>query len=191
MLINHYWGTDMKKKLFISESVGAAAIFSAATLLHFVYALSDGATLAIIFGAVNESVWEHVKIFTISYCGYAILQLLWIKPPFRRYIAAKCAGLYFLGGGMIGFFYLYTSITGRSVAAVDVISSAVLVIAAQMLSYSLTVGRFDIGELYHPALMLIMLYYLMFFSFTVFPPKTELFRDHLTGGYGIPESLYL
>jgi hypothetical protein len=33
--------------------------------------------------------------------------------------------------------------------------------------------------------MLLMLYYVMFFSFTVFPPRSWLFRDPLTGGFGV------
>ena len=37
--------------------------------------------------------------------------------------------------------------------------------------------------------MLLTLYYLMFFSFTIFPPKTELFRDPVGGGFGIVEKI--
>ena len=170
----------------LSEAAGALVIYAAASFLHFCYALSGGSALAALFGAVNESVWEHVKIFSAAYSGYAILQLLWVKVPFRRYVAAKCCGLYLLMGGMTGFFYLYTAVLGRNVLLIDLIYSAVLTALAQLTSYKLTTGRFDVGRLYHPALMLIMLYYLMLFSFTAFPPGLGMFRDPLTGGFGIP-----
>ena len=173
------------KRLAISEAAGTLAICAAATLLHFVYELSSGSTLAIIFGAVNESVWEHVKIFTESYCAWALLQLMWVRVPFRRYLAAKCCGLYLLMGGMIGFFYLYTGFTGRAVLWVDILSAVLLTALAQLTSYRLTTGSLRIQEFFVPALMLILLYYIMFFSFTVFPPRSELFRDPQSGTYGV------
>lgn len=173
------------RRYAISEAVGVVVIYSAAVLLHFIYPLSGGSTLAVIFGAVNESVWEHVKIFTAAYCGYALLQLLWVRVPFKRYIVGKCCGLYLLIGGIIGFFYLYTGITGEPILWVDVTSGAVITALAQLCSYLVTVKWKNAEEYFIPALLLIMLYYLMFFSFTVFPPRTGLFRDPVTGGYGI------
>lgn len=179
----------MKYKRFaISEAAGAAAIYCAAVLLHFVYPLSGGSTLAVIFGAVNESVWEHVKIFSVSYTGWAILQLLWLRVPFKRYLVAKCCGLYLLMGGMIGFYCLYTTFTGGPVIWLDVIYPLILTAAAQLCSYRLTVRAPRIGELFIPAALLIMLYYLMFLSFTVFPPHAGLFRDPITGAWGLAGS---
>jgi hypothetical protein len=177
---------DQEKRYAISEAVGCAAIYLIATGLHFAYTLSGGGTLAIIFGSVNESVWEHVKIFSAGYVGYAILELMWIRVPFRRYVVAKCAGLYLLMGGMIGFFYLYTAFTKEAVMWVDLVSSAVLVCGAQAVSYLLTTRIRVRDEFFYPALMLLMLYYLMFFSFTIFPPRCGLFRDPESGYYGIP-----
>lgn len=171
----------------ISEAAGVVVIYSTAVLLHFIHGLSGGGTLAVIFGAVNESVWEHVKIFSISYCGYAILQLLWLKVPFRRYVVGKCVGLYLLIGGMIGFFYLYTGIAGAPILWLDITSSAALTALAQQCSFLLTVKWKKGGEFFAPAVLMIMLYYLMFFCFTVFPPRIGLFLDPVTGGYGIPE----
>ena len=181
-----YRGLVMNKRAFaISEAVGCFVIYAAAVYLHFAYTLSGGSALGLLFGAVNESVWEHVKIFSAAYAGWAILQLCWIRVPFRKYAVAKCIGLYSLMIGITAFYYAYTAITGTNIPAVDIISSAVAVIAAQLISYLGTTGDNRLEELFHPALMMIMLYYLMFFSFTVFPPRAELFRDPVTGGYGI------
>ena len=176
----------MKNKRYaVSEAVGVPVIYGAAVLLHFIYPLTNGSTLAVIFGAVNESVWEHVKIFSAAYCGYALLQLLWIRVPFRRYLVGKCCGLYVLSAGIIGFYYLYTSFTGEPILWVDVTSAAVMVVLAQLCSWALTVSSRRTEDLFVPALLMLLLYYLMFFSFTVFPPRTGLFRDPVTGGYGL------
>ena len=178
-------GDAMKKRAAISEAAGCSVIYLTAVFLHFVYTLSGGAALGIVFGAVNESVWEHCKIFTAAYIFYSLLQLSWLRLPFRRYVVAKVAGLYLLMGIMIGFFYTYTYFTGRSIPAVDILSSAVTVVNAQLVTWLLETGRCRIEEFFVPALLLLFLYYLMFFSFTVFPPKTDLFRDPISGGYGI------
>ena len=174
------------RRYAISEAAGAAVIYAAAVLLHFVYPLSGGGTLAVIFGAVNESVWEHVKIFSAGFCGWALLQLLWLRVPFRRYLVGKCCGLYLLMGGLIGTHDLIKAIAGRPVLWADLLSSALLVCLAQLCSCLLTVRGRRTEEFFIPAVLLMLLYYLMFFSFTVFPPKTELFRDPIGGGYGIP-----
>nr|WP_316624348.1 DUF6512 family protein [uncultured Ruminococcus sp.] len=174
-----------KRTLAVSEAVGCVVIYAAAVFLHFFYRLSGGSPLSILYGAVNESVWEHTKIFSAGYLGYALLQLCWIKVPFKRYVVAKCAGLYFLMLAMIGFFYLYTAVTGRSIPIVDVTSSAVFAVLAQAISCRLITGDLKIEDYFAPALMLLLLYYLMFFSFTVFPPRLGLFRDPISSGYGL------
>ena len=174
----------MKRRAATSEAVGAVAIYSAAVFLHFVNAFGGGA-LGLVFGAVNESVWEHVKIFSFAYVGWAILQLCWLRVPFRQYAVAKCIGLYLLMGGMIGFYYAYTAFTGGNILAVDILSSLVLLLLVQGLSYALEVRDGHLRELFVPAMLLLLLYYLMFFSFTVFAPRLPLFRDPVTGGYGI------
>lgn len=178
----------MKNKCFaISEAVGCAVIYASAVFLHFVFSWFGPGALSILFGAVNESVWEHVKIFSAAYAGWALFQLLWVKVRFRQYVAAKCAGLYLLMGGVIVFHYGFVRLFGRSDMWADIIGSAVMVVLAQLLSYRMTVSLRDYGEYFAPSICLLTLYYLMFFSFTVYPPKTELFRDPRTGGFGYME----
>ncbi len=177
----------MKNKGYaISEAVGCIAICSAATALRFVYGRLGPGALTILFGAVNESVWEHVKIFSAAYAGYALLQLLWIRTPFRQYVVSKCAGLYILMGGIIALQYGAAALLGRRAASAEFLGASAVVILVQLLSYRLTVGDFSLREYFAPAVFLLTLYYLMFFSFTIYPPRAELFRDPLTGGYGCP-----
>ena len=178
-----------EKAIALSEAAGAAVIYCAAVFLHFVYPLSSGAALSLLFGAVNESVWEHTKIFSAAYIGWSVLQLCWLKVRFRPYVAAKCLGLYTLMGLIIGVYYTYTGFTGHSIVSVDILSSLLSVMLVQWLTYRLETRCDRLGEYFAPALMLLMLYYLMFFSFTVFPPKAELFRDPVSGGYGVIERI--
>lgn len=183
-------GVIMNRKTYaISEAVGCAVIYLTAVFLHFAYTVSGGSALGILFGAVNESVWEHVKIFSAAYAGYAILQLLWIRVPFRQYTVGKCIGLYVLMGAIIGFYYAYTALFGEAGPAVYPVASLIIVILIQLLTYRLTVSERDLSEYFAPAVMLIMLYYIMFFSFTIFPPRLELFRDPTSGTWGVVRNL--
>lgn len=65
-------GNNKLKKL---EICGVFFIFICGTLLHFVYQWSNKSVVSILFGAVNESVWEHVKIFALPYAAWAIIEL--------------------------------------------------------------------------------------------------------------------
>lgn len=178
-----------KRAVTLSEAAGCVFIYCAAVLLHFVYPLSRGAALSIVFGAVNESVWEHTKIFAAPYIGWALLQLCWLKVHFRQYVVAKVIGLYLMAGTVIGSSYLLSLFTEQNLLWADIAASLVAVIAAQALSCHLETSRNRLSEYFLPALMLLTLYYLMFFSFTIFPPKAELFRDPVSGGFGIVERI--
>lgn len=56
----------MKVKFFRNlEIVGVFFVFSLVFLLHYIYQLTDGTVFSILFGAVNESVWENTKYFSL------------------------------------------------------------------------------------------------------------------------------
>ncbi len=176
----------MNKRLFkILEISGVFVIYLIASLLHFVYDLSNGSVLSILFGAVNESVWEHIKIFAVGYVFWAMVELLIIKPPFKKFVVAKTISLYFLSVSIPAFFYFYNLFTSDAILILDLLSAAVFLALAQYFSYCLTTNENSISDYFPVALMLLMLYFVMFFSFTVFPPKIDLFKDPVTGMYGI------
>ncbi len=176
----------MNKKTFkIFEIAGVFVIYLIATGLHFVYDFSGQSALSILFGAVNESVWEHIKIFCAGYVIFAFLELLCVKVPFRKFVVAKTAGLYLMSLFIIAYYYSYTFFTQRHIVAVDLILSFVAVVLAQFVSYNMTVKDINTENFFDISVMLIMLFFIMFFSFTVFPPKLELFRDPNTNTYGV------
>lgn len=179
-------GYVMNKKLYRTLSiVGVPVIYLIASALHFFYDLSNGSVLSILFSSVNESVWEHVKIFAVGFVIWSFIELFWAKPPFKKFITAKTLSLYFLSLSIIVFFYSYTTVVKEPILAVDLISSFIFVALAQYISFRLVTSDNSLGDYFAVALMLIMLYFVMFFSFTLFPPKIDLFKDPVTGMYGI------
>lgn len=167
------------------ELSGVPVIFALATLLHFIYDLTDGSVFSILFGAINESVWENTKIFLVAYTVWAIVELLISNVYFKPFVVSKVIGIYFLGFFIIIFHYLLTAIAGESLVWVDILIGFVGVLLAQILSYKIVMRESDIKIYFIPALFLLCLFLIVFFSFSVFPPHMGLFKDSTTGFYGI------
>lgn len=176
----------MNKKFFRNlEIVGAFLIFGLATLFHFIYDLTQGSVFSILFGAVNESVWENTKIFLIAYTIWAVVEVLVSNVHFKQFVVGKVLGIYFIAVFIIVLHYISVLFAGESKLWVDIVIGALSVILAQIISYRFSVGSRDLKPYFVPALFLLGLYLIGFFSFTVFPPHLELFRDSQTGFYGI------
>ncbi|HHZ06357.1 MAG TPA: hypothetical protein GX401_06175 [Clostridiales bacterium] len=176
----------MKKDLFKRlEIIGVFVVFISGALLHFLYNWNGG-VCGVLFGAVNESVWEHIKIFAMPYVAWSIIELAISAPYFKRFVIGKVLGLYTLSVLIAGFYYLYSGIIGRSVLAVDIISVFLWIGIAFYISYNIVVSDKEIRQFFTLSLYMLLLYFAMYFSFTVAPPHIDLFRDPNTGTYGIP-----
>lgn len=179
----------MKNKCYaITEIMGCGVIGVAAILLRYLFRWFGPGALTIVFGSVNGSVWEEIKVFSGAYIGYGLFELLWIRVGFRRYVAAKCAGLYGLMGGIIAFHYIAVWLFPAAAQKAEPIAAIILTSLAQLLASKLVLSDLMPEDYFAPAVFLLMLYYLMFFSFTIYPPKAELFRDPASGGFGYLEN---
>lgn len=182
----HILKYDIQKSLLKMEIWGVVFVFFAAVLLHYIYDWSGQATWAVLFSAVNESVWEHLKIFSLPYVIWGFIELACIRLPFKKFVVAKTVGLYFLLFSIPIFFYTYTYFVGHSIVIVDIASGLVFTILSFYISYKLITSAPFLERYYVPALILLAAYYFMFAYFTVIPPKLPLFKDPITGGYGVP-----
>ncbi len=178
------------KKFMQLEIAGVFFIFICASMLHFVYGWTNGSLVGVLFGSVNESVWEHLKIFALPYVIWSIIELAFSIPYFKQFIVVKVFGLYFMCGLITAFFYAYTTVLGKPVLWVDILSALVWVCVVQLFTYRLTTGDVDLRWLFPFALGLLFLFSMMYFCFTAVPPRLPLFKDPVTGMYGIiPENI--
>lgn len=173
-----------EKRFKIMEIVAVPVIYLIATLLHFVYDLSNGSALSILFGSVNESVWEHIKIFSVGFVVYSTIELLAVKPPFKKFIVAKTVALYALGFFITALYYTYNFFFKNNTSA-NLIIAFVSVCISQYISYRLVTTERNTTQYFSISAMLLILYFVMFFSFTIFPPQLDLFKDPVTNTYGI------
>ncbi len=180
----------MNQKLYKKlEIAGGPVVFATASFLHFLYELSGKSVIGALFGSVNESVWEHLKIFSIAYILWGIIELLWVNPPLKKFVWAKALGLYGMCISIAVFFYVYNFFTGRGILFIDLASGIVFAVLAHYASYKITLKDSNTGQYFYTGIMLIFLALIMILCFTYYPPESELFRDPVTGLYGIiPDS---
>lgn len=175
----------MSKKLLLRlEIAGPFIVFILASLLHYAYDLSPN-VLTALFGAVNESIWEHIKIFAIAYLFYAFIEFLWAKPDLKRFLVAKVTGVFAQSFFIPLAYYTYTFFTKKPVLIVDLLIGFLAAVLGFLVSYKLYVSEREIEKYFLTSLMMLFLLLMMLLCFTYFPPETELFRDVVTGEYGI------
>ena len=174
----------MKNSFGLMQLLGFAVTSVLGTVLHFLYEWLGEPVWIAPFSGVNESTWEHMKLLFWPMLIFAATESLF----FRERADFWCVKLYgtLLGLALIPFlFYGYNSVIGKSPdwlnIAIFFISAAVAYITETVL-YSREALHGGNGRL---AVIPLCAIALLFTVFTFFPPKLAIFRDPLTGTYGI------
>ena len=176
---------NQRKRLFKLEIAGAVFNALAASVLHFLYEWSGKELFTALFSAVNESVWEHLKIFSIPYVVWGFVEVFCAGIPFRRLAPAKVFGLYAMITAIPVFFYTYTGILGKNIAIVDIISGFAITALAYYISYQLAAEAPFLEKYFTAAAVMFGIYCVMTAFFTFAPPQLNLFRDPMSGKYGL------
>ncbi|MFC1949164.1 DUF6512 family protein [Chloroflexota bacterium] len=175
----------MKRLALKWELIGIAAISVLGSLLHFVFELSGELAPVGIFAAVNESVFEHLKLTYWPTLVYAACTYRIIRNSSNNFIIAKTAGIYVMPLSIIVLFYAYTIITGTEILIVDILIFIVAVALGQLTSYKLlTMNRLP-NSLHWIALSLLVALAVIYGVFTFYPPQVPFFQDPVSDTYGI------
>lgn len=99
--------------------IGFIVISIVGTLLHFLYEISGHNKVALLFAAVNESTWEHIKIALTPTFLWSLLDgFKYGTSP--NYFIAKSASLLVIVFLIPIIFYTYTAITKKAVLWFDI-----------------------------------------------------------------------
>ena len=112
-----------------------------------------------------------------------MLLYFYARKNISNYLCAKVIGIIFAISFTIIFFYTYTGIIGTNFAIIDIGSFFVAVILGQYVAYQKMQSKFSCNNVI-PIIILLILY-LSFLIFTFFPPRIGLFKDPITGMFGI------
>ena len=174
----------MKRTVWLWELVGFAVSALLGTLLHFLYDFSGKALWAAPFSGVNESTWEHMKLLFWPMLLFSIAQAFFFRER-GDFLCIKLRGI-LLGLILIPtLFYTYNGAIGKSPdfinLAIFFVSAAIAYLYETRLLYTERV-HFCVPKAAIAALSVLAL---LFVLFTFRAPHLPLFRDPLTGTYGI------
>ncbi len=177
----------MSKQLRNWELAGAVFTAAAGTLLHFVFAWSGNSSLAAMAAAVNESTWEHMKLLFIPAFLFTLVQFFAMGRSYPNFAAAR--GISVLAGTALipVLFYTYTGSLGYNMMWADI----VIFFAADFFLFRLDYALLRRGSFSSPGwqvigVILLWGMLLLFIRYTFAPPHLNLWKDPVTGGYGIP-----
>lgn len=171
----------MKKPLNLWQLYGFIFVGVAGVLLHFLFDWTGKSILVAPFSAVNESVWEHMKLLFFPAFLFAIIESRYLKDEFW------CAKLIGILMGTLFIPVLYYVINGIFGSTPDWINIAIFFVSA-VATFVAETKLFATGiKCTYPgaAMIALCIIALLFVLFTFMPPHIPLFQDPVTGRYGI------
>ncbi len=174
----------MKQNGWLWQLGGFGAVSLGGTLLHFWYS-GTKTTLSALFSSVNESTWEHMKLFYFPMLLFALVQYGITGKQYGTFWCVKLTGtllgllsipvLFYTLGGIFGPLPDFVNI-GIFFAA----AAVAFIFEARRLRADAPPCRYETS-----AFALFCLIAVVFWVFTLLPPHIPLFSDPITGLYGL------
>lgn len=175
-----------KSFILRKELLGFFIITIIGILLHFCFAWSGSFKPLALFCAVNESVWEHLKIGFWPAFFFSLYEYFKFGRNKDNFLVGKTAALYSIPITITIVFYLIKAITGQHYLWLDISLFVLAIALSQLISYRIITSTKNYSKYNGLSLILLIILTAAFSLFTYFPPKLELFKDTPTGTYGIP-----
>ena len=174
----------MKRTLGLWQLMGFAVTAFVGTILHFLYDWLGEAIWISPFSGVNESTWEHIKLLFWPMFIYAVVQSFFFGDR-KDFWCVKLRGI-LLGLVLIPvLFYTYNGVIGKSP---DFVNIAIFFVSAAV-AYLYEARLFAADALKEcskrRAVIAICAIAFLFVLFTFKAPELAIFRDPITGVYGI------
>ncbi len=164
--------------------MGFAITSLGGTLLHFLYDWLGKAVWIAPFSGVNESTWEHMKLLFWPMFLFAIAQSFFFRDR-KDFWWGKLKGI-LLGLVLIPIiFYTYNGVIGRSPDWINIVIffiSAAIAYICETRFFKDEKPRCGSPKL---AVTVLCGVALLFVVFTFATPEIGIFKDPLTGSYGI------
>ena len=177
----------MKKSIFYWQVAGTIFTIALGVLLHFLFDMTNQNVIAALFSAVNESIWEHMKLLFYPMFLFALFESKFFEQEYEQFWCVKLKGI-LLGLLLIPvFYYTYTGALGVSA---DWVNIAIYVVTA-MIAFLVETRMFQKDAQCilraEVAFIVLCIIALVFTVFTFATPKIPLFKDPVTGSYGFYE----
>ena len=174
----------MKREDWLWQLFGFGVTSLGGTLLHFLYEWLGKSPLIAPFSGINESTWEHIKLLFWPMLLFATVQFFFFRDR-PEFSGIKLRGI-LLGLSLIPLiFYTYNGIIGKSPDWFNITIFFISAAAAYLYEYRLFNKNDPPKTSPRIAILSLTLIAALFFIFTFKTPTLNIFRDPLTGTYGI------
>lgn len=162
-----------------------SAVFVAVlgTILHFVFEWSGNNPLVGAVSAVNESTWEHLKLLYYPMLITITVGYFYFGKGMKNFLCAKTIGMLIAMIFTVVIFYTYTGVAGTNYAIINILIFYAAVVIGEYGAYRILLAKSECNR----GLALIVLGVLLtcFVRFTYNTPEIGLFKDPVSGNYGI------
>ncbi len=164
--------------------VGVILVSILGTLLHFLFDWTNSTFIAL-FSAVNESTWEHMKIFFFPMLFFAIIEKFFIGGEYKNFWCVKIKST-LLGLILIPIiFYTLRGVFGTTPDWIN-ITIFFLSVIISFVYENRHLEKSDVLCKYsEESIFLFCVISIIFFLFTFFPPEIPLFKDPISNTYGL------
>jgi len=178
----------MENQIFKWHLIGFIFINIVGSLFHFVFEWSGYWPPIGAISAVNESVWEHLKLVFWPLVFFSLIEYRFIKEEANNIIFGKELAAYLMLFTIVAIFYTYEFITGSHLFLVDIASFVISIIVGQVVSYKILTASQVPKIISVLSWISIIFLGFCFVLFTYFPPHLPIFMDSTNGTYGIAVS---
>lgn len=175
----------MKRSVTFWSFAGFVFVSVVGTLLHFTYDWLGQSAIIGVFSAVNESIWEHMKLLFVSLILFAVIESRFLAADYENFCCVKLLST--LAGLLVipTLYYTYTGALGVSVDWFNIIIFFVATALVFFVEGWLLRTERGCGVPSKAAIVALIAIAGLFVVFTFSPPHIPLFRDPLDGTYGI------
>lgn len=153
------------------------------TALHFLFKLSNNNVAVGIIAAVNESVWEHIKLLLTPIFIFSFIEFfIGIKHNYFVLLLELLLSIFLI----IFFYEIKIKIFKNKYGFLNIISFYITSFIVAMVHYLFRNINIP-NSINGISLIMVIVIFIMYLIFTIFPPKHKYFKDPITGTYGINE----
>lgn len=184
-----------RRAILLWEVATFVVVMLGASALHFAFELSGFWRPLAVAASVNESTFEHLKLFFWPALMVSLVEHAYIKGRVNNYWWGKAMALLATPIAIIVSFYFYLGValplTGTGYLALDIGTGAFGVLVGNVVAYRILTAA-DKGVAYRTAgLIVIAVMAAIMALVAFFPPELFLFENfwgyEYTGAYGILE----
>lgn len=174
---------NSKTKILKYHITSTIFVFITGTLLHFLFEWTNENILIAAFSAINESVWEHLKLVLFPMLFTSIIGYFLLGKSLQRFFCSRLKGILTSIIFIIIFFYTYTGIIGTNYAILDIGSFFIAVFLGEFLSYKDMISNKKCKKIFSIIILAILTF--TFIIFTYSTPHINLFKDPINNQYGL------